>query len=258
MKGFIIILFLSFLTTVFSEESSFIIPIKRIPPNSAVSSASIIKLIRKPPTKKKKYTGIPINLKKFIKIHTQSPTFYYTAFEHTFNGKKTNKLLDRSGKLISICKSDFYSFLKRQGSGILEDGRSVNIIKGERFQLLPKNCLGITKTGYRVIPYHTLAVNPAEMPFGNVYFIPASRGIHLPDGTVHDGFWFAHDTGAAFSGPINHRIDLYVKNKIGQNYFEKKGIKSHYPLEVYQVDYKTRVKVYKKYRRFLINENKRR
>jgi len=233
------------------------IKIKRIPPSIATHSTSnIIKLVRKPPSKKRLHTGIAINLSKYKKLYPQSPTFYYTAFEHTFTGKKTNRILDRTGRTISACKSDFYRFLIQQGSGILEDGRSINIVRGERFQLLPKNCLGITKSGYRVIPYHTLAVNPREMPYGNVYYIPKTRGIRLPDGTLHDGFWFAHDTGSAFRSS-NHRIDLYVKNKTGQNIFEKKNIKSHHPLLVYQVDYSTRLRVYKKYRHFLINENKR-
>lgn len=243
---------------VFAENTGLKIKIKRIPPSIITSSSSnIIKLIRKPPSKKRHHAGIIINISRYKKIHPQSPTFYYTAFEHTFSGKKTNRILDSTGRTISACKSDFYRFLVQQGSGILEDGRSINIVRGERFQLLPKNCLGITKSGYRVIPYHTLAVNPREMPYGNVYFIPKTRGIRLPNGTIHDGFWFAHDTGAAFTGTIQHKIDLYVKNKTGQHIFESKNIKSHHPIKIYQVDYTTRLKVYKKYKRFLINENKR-
>ncbi|WP_448562387.1 3D domain-containing protein [Trichothermofontia sp.] len=64
-----------------------------------------------------------------------------------------------------------------------------------------------------MVPYRTIAVDRQVIPIGAVVFIPAARGqaITLPSGyqAVHDGFFFAADTGGAVRG--NH-IDVFVGN----------------------------------------------
>jgi len=66
---------------------------------------------------------------------------------------------------------------------------------------------------FRVVPYRTIAVDRRLIPIGSVLFIPEARGqaITLPSGyqAVHDGFFFAADTGGAVQG--NH-IDVFVGN----------------------------------------------
>lgn len=54
---------------------------------------------------------------------------------------------------------------------------------------------------YDLVPYRTIAVDAAALPFGTVLYVPDARGVPvtLPDGTqvVHDGYFFAADTGGA-------------------------------------------------------------
>jgi 3D (Asp-Asp-Asp) domain-containing protein len=63
---------------------------------------------------------------------------------------------------------------------------------------------------YYLIPYRTIAVDKATIPYNSVVYIPKARGvaITLPSGesAVHDGFFFAADTGGAIKG--NH-IDVF-------------------------------------------------
>ena len=64
---------------------------------------------------------------------------------------------------------------------------------------------------YRLIPYRTIAVDRNVIPYGSLVYIPAARGnkIILPDGseTLHDGYFFAGDTGGAIKGT---HIDVYI------------------------------------------------
>lgn len=64
---------------------------------------------------------------------------------------------------------------------------------------------------YRLIPYRTIAVDKAKIPYGTVIFIPGVKGqiIVLPNGqkVKHDGYFFAGDTGGAIKE--NH-IDIFT------------------------------------------------
>lgn len=64
---------------------------------------------------------------------------------------------------------------------------------------------------YRLIPFRTIAVDPAFIPYGSVIYIPKAHGakIILPSGdtTTHDGYFFAGDTGGAIKK--NH-IDVFT------------------------------------------------
>ena len=64
---------------------------------------------------------------------------------------------------------------------------------------------------YKLVPYRTIAVDKAMIPYGTVIFIPKvkDKPILLPNGqkVIHDGYFFAGDTGSAIKG--NH-IDLFT------------------------------------------------
>jgi len=64
---------------------------------------------------------------------------------------------------------------------------------------------------YILVPYRTIAVDPTFIPYGTVFYIPAAVGtkLHLPDGTtaVHDGYFFAGDTGGAI---LENHFDVFI------------------------------------------------
>ena len=70
---------------------------------------------------------------------------------------------------------------------------------------------GLGVQNYKLIPFRSIAVDKNTIPYGTVLYIPAAKGIsfQLPDGSyaVHDGYFFASDTGGAIKG--NH-IDTFT------------------------------------------------
>ena len=200
--------------------------------------------------------GVPAAYKR---IHDQKPTYFITAREQGFptsgvlygrsyNGTERKKIQTPAGDVIAETSGRFFACLVMEGSGVLVDGRAVSFASGSRFDLLPANCMGRTSTGAWVVSYHTLAVNPREMAYGTVYFIPRTLGMVLPDGTVHGGFWFAHDTGSAFQGTPKHRMDMYVNLDANIAWSEAHITPSFTPLPVYRVDPATQRQVLEKYK----------
>lgn len=78
-----------------------------------------------------------------------------------------------------------------------------------------KGHFGDGVSGYHLKPYRTIAVDPSYIPYGSVIFIPAARGtsVVLPNGkqAIHDGYFFAADTGGAIHG--NH-IDVFIGSAV--------------------------------------------
>ena len=66
---------------------------------------------------------------------------------------------------------------------------------------------GNDSLGCRPIPMRTMAVDPRYIPRRTRLFIPETVGMRMPDGTLHDGYWYASDTGGAIKG---QKIALYT------------------------------------------------
>jgi 3D (Asp-Asp-Asp) domain-containing protein len=66
--------------------------------------------------------------------------------------------------------------------------------------------------GCRLLPMRTVAVDPKVFPRHSVLFIKETVGLKLPDGSLHDGYWFASDVGGAIKG---QRIDLFTGSGAG-------------------------------------------
>ena len=66
---------------------------------------------------------------------------------------------------------------------------------------------GNDSLGCRPIPMRTIATDPRYIPRRTRLFIPETVGMRMPDGTLHDGYWYASDTGGAIKG---QKIDLYT------------------------------------------------
>ncbi|MFN3668770.1 MAG: 3D domain-containing protein [Brevundimonas sp.] len=66
---------------------------------------------------------------------------------------------------------------------------------------------GNDSLGCRPIAMRTIAVDPRYIPRRTRVFIPETVGMRMPDGAVHDGYWYASDTGGAIKG---QKVDLYT------------------------------------------------
>ncbi len=61
--------------------------------------------------------------------------------------------------------------------------------------------------GCKVVAMRTAAIDARLIPKRTILFIKETVGLPLPDGSTHDGFWYASDTGGAIKG---QRIDLFT------------------------------------------------
>ncbi len=66
--------------------------------------------------------------------------------------------------------------------------------------------------GCKVIAMRTVAVDTKFIPRRSVLFIKETVGLKMPDGGVHDGYWYASDVGGAIKG---QRIDLFTGSGAG-------------------------------------------
>ena len=66
---------------------------------------------------------------------------------------------------------------------------------------------GNDSLGCRPIAMRTVATDPRVIPRRTRLFIRETVGMRLPDGTIHDGYWYASDTGGAVKGA---KVDLYT------------------------------------------------
>ena len=61
--------------------------------------------------------------------------------------------------------------------------------------------------GCKVVAMRTAAVDGVTLPKHTILFIKETVGLTLPDGSKHDGYWYASDTGPAIH---KGRIDLFT------------------------------------------------
>ena len=61
--------------------------------------------------------------------------------------------------------------------------------------------------GCKVVAMRTAAVDGIDLPRHTVLFIKETVGLPMPDGSKHDGYWYASDVGGAIH---RGRIDLFT------------------------------------------------
>ncbi len=66
--------------------------------------------------------------------------------------------------------------------------------------------------GCKVVPMRTAAVDGVTVRRHELLFIKETVGLPMPDGRVHDGYWYASDVGG---GIHKGRIDLFTGNGSG-------------------------------------------
>jgi 3D (Asp-Asp-Asp) domain-containing protein len=137
-------------------------------------------------------------------------THYYTIFESDYAGDPSSNVIDVSGRVLATVSAKFYKDLLMEGSGIARTGRVLNYtakVGGvSRYEISP-NPWGNGVGHCALRPFHTIAVDRSVIPLGSTVYIDETKGMPLPDGTLHDGIWRADDIGSAIQ---KDRVDLYV------------------------------------------------
>lgn len=66
---------------------------------------------------------------------------------------------------------------------------------------------GNDSLGCRPVAMRTVATDPRIIPRRTKLFIRETVGMRLADGSIHDGYWYASDTGGSIKG---EKIDLFT------------------------------------------------
>lgn len=140
-------------------------------------------------------------------------TFYWIVDESdaAYQKAPTAAIKDIRGRVLARTSARFRRHLLLEGSGKLRDGRVVTYqkhVSGEARFRVTKHPYGAAYGRCPLVPYRTIAVDPKFVKLGTRVYIPELEGTELPDGTVHDGIFFAHDRSAFVRGA---HIDIFAK-----------------------------------------------
>jgi 3D (Asp-Asp-Asp) domain-containing protein len=91
-------------------------------------------------------------------------------------------------------------------TGSLPTGAGWNL-KATLYHAGAKGVGALDSLGCKVVAMRTVAIDKNLIPKRSVLFIKETVGLIMPDGSAHDGYWYASDTGGAIKG---QRIDLYT------------------------------------------------
>jgi|SRR5437879_10937293 len=91
-------------------------------------------------------------------------------------------------------------------TGALPSGPGWNL-KATLYHAGAKGVGALDALGCKVVAMRTVAVDKTLIPRRSVLFIKETVGMKMPDGSAHDGYWYASDAGSAIKGP---RIDLFT------------------------------------------------
>jgi 3D (Asp-Asp-Asp) domain-containing protein len=91
-------------------------------------------------------------------------------------------------------------------TGTLPSGPGWNL-KATLYHAGARGVGALDSLGCKVVAMRTVAIDAKLIPKRSVLFIRETVGLKMPDGTAHDGYWYASDVGGAIKG---QRIDLYT------------------------------------------------
>lgn len=162
---------------------------------------------------------LPEGVRPLGKFHN---TYYSFPLESDYGGEPVG-LFDASCKQVAQVARDFHDRVCVQGSGRLNDGRTVSFARrdcscarecprtGQRicYDVLDAGRYpwGRGATGRPITPFRTVAVDSSVIPLGSSLYIPAYAGLPIPGGGTHDGCFRAEDRGLKVVG---QRIDVYA------------------------------------------------
>ena len=160
-------------------------------------------------------------------------TYYYVVMENEYaSNPRDTEILNLDGEVLALVSAAFRKAVDIEGTGRLVDGRVINYAgrkAGQIRYLISPEHFGYGVGTCRLVPFHTVAIDPDVIPLGSEIYIAETDGMLLPDGTRHDGVWRAEDIGSA----IKHdRIDLFVGDGDRGDILLAAGIRNLKPLTI--------------------------
>ncbi len=146
-------------------------------------------------------------------------TYYWIVYEQEFPGRPAVPLYTTDGKVIAVVTDRFAERVTMEGTGVLRDGRIVNLHEecdfathGWCFLDVDRDAAPFGYGSYDPLrPFRTLAVPSDEIPRGTVVYVPDFDGMPLPTDEggfdFHDGCFVVEDTGWSLHGK---HIDLFA------------------------------------------------
>lgn len=207
-----------------------------------------------------KASAVELDQRDLVKIPDLLPTMYYTASEakvgcsgkygrNYYRASQTQDLRTPRGHYIATVCKRFAAVLLMEGSAILKDrgaGKMVvnyaRRVKGQaRYSVLDRCKFGQgVREDLCLLPYHTIAADNRIHKVNEVVYIPAAKGIRLPDGSIHNGMFIVRDTGGAFKGVGQKRVDLFVGTDPDyDNAFQRAGFHHKRGLKAFKVKRKS-------------------
>lgn len=161
---------------------------------------------------------------KTPKYSTLVPTTYYIPTinlnENKCEKDEKVKMRDHAGKVLaSLCHEEYKNCLL-QGTCILKDMDKQKHISvagknasGYEFYIqdIDKCKYGKGSQGACLDPFYSIAADMNYYNYGDVIYVPEVRGLKLPNGDIHPGYFIVRDEGGAIKG--KNRFDFFTGNK---------------------------------------------
>jgi 3D (Asp-Asp-Asp) domain-containing protein len=146
-------------------------------------------------------------------------TYYWVTAEADFAPTPTTTIYQPGCAALATVRSAFAASLDVEGTGRLVDGRLINVdgacgcARSPCYVVAPADHPWGTGVQDRaLVPYRSLAVDRAVIPYGTPLWVAELDGVMVPGdppwgGFVHDGCALAADTGG---GIVGDHIDWFV------------------------------------------------
>ncbi|WP_428261525.1 3D domain-containing protein [Haliangium sp.] len=148
-------------------------------------------------------------------------TYYWIAHESK-RSRRVAAIYDTECRRIAKVSASYAERLAMEGTGVLADGRVVNVASpcdcdySPCFFVLDEDKrFGVGVNERPLAPFRSVAVDPTHVSIGTKLYVPELDGLTMPGrppwgGFVHDGCVVADDRGGGVRG---RQIDFFVAHK---------------------------------------------
>lgn len=159
-------------------------------------------------------------------------TYYWMAHENGKHRARNMRIYNAQCKPIAQVSRDFAMRLSLEGTGVLRDGRVINVSGPCACEYSPcffvledeNRRFGVGVLERPLSPFRSVAVDPSFVSIGTKLYIPEIDGLTMPGkppwgGFVHDGCVVADDRGGGVEGK---QIDFFMARKPFYQAFQRR------------------------------------